>query len=124
MLHVELPIRIKRRGVEIRLFIEPANGAGAIAKPDDVPIKAIARAVCWHDDLTSGRSPSIGAIADAEGISRRYVTQLHSLAFLAPDIIKAILSGRQPVDLTAEALVKHIDLPLIWDNQRDLLGFV
>jgi hypothetical protein len=45
------------------------------------------------------------------------------LAFLAPDIVAAILAGTQPVDLTTEALTKRIDLPVGWAEQRALLGF-
>jgi len=40
------------------------------------------------------------------------------LAFLAPDIVEAILTGTQPVDLTAESLIKNTDLPLDWREQR------
>jgi hypothetical protein len=45
------------------------------------------------------------------------------LAFLAPDIVAAILAGRQPVDLTAETLTKRTDLPLGWGEQKTLLDF-
>jgi hypothetical protein len=44
------------------------------------------------------------------------------LAFLAPDIVEAILQGRQPVELTVLRL-KRIGLPLSWVEQRRLLGF-
>jgi hypothetical protein len=44
------------------------------------------------------------------------------LAFLAPDIVEAILQGRQPVELTALRL-KRTRLPLSWVEQRRLLGF-
>jgi hypothetical protein len=45
------------------------------------------------------------------------------LAFLAPDIIESILSGRQPTNLSLEKLTKQIDLPIHWEEQRQLLGF-
>jgi len=45
------------------------------------------------------------------------------LAFLAPDIVEAILDGTQPVDLTAETLSRLPDLPVSWADQRALLGF-
>ncbi len=45
------------------------------------------------------------------------------LAFLAPDIVEAILAGTQPVDLTAETLIKHTELPQAWAEQKALLGF-
>lgn len=116
-----VPISIRRRGVEMRLVVE---GAGApAAKADPALLKAILRARRWFDDLVSGRAVSLTAIAKREGISDRYVGHLLPLAFLAPDIVEAIAAGRHPADLTAEALVKRIDLPLGWDQQKALLGF-
>ena len=44
------------------------------------------------------------------------------LAFLAPDIVEAILAGTQPVDLTAETLTRR-DLPLSWSEQKSLFGY-
>jgi len=58
-----------------------------------------------------------------EGVTHRHVGHLMPLAFLAPDIFAAIFAGTQPVDLTAQALTKRIDLPLGWVEQRILLGF-
>jgi len=45
------------------------------------------------------------------------------LAFLAPQIIEAILAGTQPVELTAETLTRHAELPLIWADQKRSRGF-
>lgn len=51
-----------------------------------------------------------------------YDRNILRLAFLAPDIQRAILEGRQPHHLNLEAL-KSIKLPLRWSRQRDVLGF-
>jgi len=45
------------------------------------------------------------------------------LAFLAPDIVEAILRGRQPIKLTPEKLKRLRNLPKSWEEQRKLLGF-
>jgi hypothetical protein len=50
------------------------------------------------------------------------VSRCLPLAYLAPDIVEAILQGRQPVELTVLRL-KRIGLPLSWVEQRRLLGF-
>lgn len=118
-----IPIRIKRRGVEMRLVIEGTDNPSKACKPDPALIKAVVRAHKWFDDLVSGRAGSLTAIAEAEGLSDRYVSHLLPLAFLAPDIITAVLAGAQPVDLTVEALTKRTDLPLAWAEQKALLGF-
>jgi hypothetical protein len=44
------------------------------------------------------------------------------LAFLAPKIIEMIVAGRQPSELTAEALAERIDLPLLWTAQEEVAG--
>ena len=124
ILGVNLKLRIStitRRGVEMRLVLE---GAGAeTAKPDPALIKAVARAHKWFDDLLNGRARSLGDIAKTEGVSDRYISHLLPLAFLAPDIVEAILAGGQPVELTAETLTKCIDLPLDWTEQKAMLSF-
>ena len=116
-----VPARIRRRGIEMRLVLD--GTCAQAAKPDPALIKAVARAHGWFDDLATGRAKTIGGIAEKEGVSDRYVSHLMPLAFLAPDIIGAILAGTQPADLTAETLIKRTDLPLDWAKQRALLGF-
>lgn len=96
--------------------------AAATAKADPALVKSIARARKWWAELESGAAASIAAIARREGISDGYVRHLLPLAFLAPSVVEAIVTGDHPVDLTADTLVKRIDLPLAWDQQRALLG--
>jgi len=45
--------------------------------------------------------------------------QLHN----TPDIVEAIVTGRQPSNLSAKRLVRMLDLPMDWSGQRDYLGF-
>ena len=54
-------------------------------------------------------------------VSPSYFTRLVRLNYLAPDIIEAILDGRQPRDLTADKLLAHSRLPLGWHEQRTVL---
>ena len=119
-LHHSIPMRIKSRGVEMRLVID---GAPSATKADPTLVKAALRAWRWTDDLLSGRAATVTAIAQVEGIGERYVANLLPLAFLAPEIVEAILASRQPVDLTAETLIKRTTLPLAWEEQKALLGF-
>jgi hypothetical protein len=58
-----------------------------------------------------------------EDYSRRHLARMAKLSFLAPDIIAAILEGKQPVHLTARRLLRMPDLPIRWSEQRQLLGF-
>jgi hypothetical protein len=75
----------------------------------------------WFDELTTGSAPSLEALAEREGITRRYIRRLIGLAFLSPELVDAILQGRQPVELTATRLTE-LDLPLDWTEQRKLLA--
>ena len=116
----DIPMRMKRRGIEMRLVI---GGAGP-ARVDQTLLKTIVLANKWFNDLVSGQVHNMAEIASQEGVDKSYVSRVMNLAFLAPDITESIIAGRQPADLCVEKLTKGIDLPLDWAQQRQLLGFV
>ena len=91
---------------------------------DYTMIKTIGFAREWFQDLLSGRAKNIAEIASRENIDRGDVNKRLLLAFLAPEIIEAIVAGEQPADLSTEKLVKRIDLPLEWGEQKRLLNVV
>lgn len=66
---------------------------------------------------------TIEGIAAAEGFGATYAGRLLRLTSLAPDIVEAILDGRQPPELTANVLMTDTRLPLEWSAQRAGLGF-
>jgi site-specific DNA recombinase len=114
------PMTIRRRGVGMRLVIE-GNHAPA-PRADSALLKAVARARQWSEDLLMGRAKSVAKIAEREGVSDRYVRRLTRLAFLAPQIVEAIVAGNQPPELTAEVLAERIELPLLWTAQEQAVG--
>ena len=65
---------------------------------------------------------SDGNLIEAKGIADPYLRRLASLAFLAPDIQRAILDGRHPSGLKLQHLVMQ-DIPLDWNAQRIAFGF-
>jgi hypothetical protein len=107
MLNREVPLEIKRRGVEMKLVIESSGDRAPAADP--ILLKEIARAHRCFQALLAGDVPNLAALAAREGVSDRYISLLLPLAFLAPDIIEAITLGRQPPDLTAHKLIRHAD---------------
>jgi hypothetical protein len=115
------PCRVRRRGGEIRLVI--GNEAGGEGRADPTLIGALVRAHAWWQELCAGNASSIKHIADREHSDERYVARVLKLAFLAPDITEAILDGRQPPHVTADALIKMPDLPPFWKHQRQRLEF-
>src|SRR6516162_4426510 len=112
-------VSIKQRGVGTRLVLldEQQNPA---AQCDPAMVKAIARGRAWFEELAGGRARSLQELAKRNGISRRYIRRLVGLAFLSPQLVEAILHGRQPAELTATRLTE-LDLPLNWAEQDRLL---
>ena len=117
-----LPIQIRRRGVETRLVLPGHSLGSSSGRTDPALVKAVVRGRVWFEAIASGRVRSITELAKIEGVTRRYVGRLLPLAFLAPDLVAKILSGTQPVELTAESLTKGISLPVAWADQRAALG--
>ena len=79
-------------------------------------VKALARAFRWKRLLEAGRYSSISEIAAAEMIDRGCVGNILRLTLLAPDIIEAIMDGRQPDGLGLPALPEPFSQE--WDQQR------
>jgi site-specific DNA recombinase len=84
-------------------------------------IRAVVCARMWHAELLSGKGKSQPRIAQQLGISERYLRKVIPCAFLAPDIVEAILRGRQPAELTLAKLTHR--LPNKWSDQRTVLAF-
>ncbi|MFZ1988558.1 MAG: recombinase family protein [Alphaproteobacteria bacterium] len=117
---VTLPRRAKFRGGTRRPTSEP-GGAGIAHPHIDVPlVKAIVRARSWMKLLTDGKACSIDELARVVGHQRSYVASIIRLSFLSPEITRAILQGRQPVDLSLGQLLET-NIPLSWSDQHGLL---
>lgn len=121
---VRIPISIRRRGGR-RLVLSPdgtnVTTAAVCRRIDNAMVKAIARAFRWREMLENGTHATIAEIAAAEKINESYVGRVLRLTLLAPDIVEAILGGRQPMGLQLEALLRRF--PVGWREQRtEFLG--
>ena len=85
---------------------------------DETLTKALVRAHRWRRRIESGRAKSITDLAEHEGVTDAYVCRLLPLTCLAPDIVEAILDGRQPKGLRLAELLGNG--PLAWEEQRRL----
>ena len=112
-LHV--PFRVVKRGG--RKEMQMPEGVTQQRKPDRALIKALARAFRWKRMLDSGEFATIAELAEREGIAPSYMTRVLRLAPLAPDIVEAILDGRQqgPEVTLAQLLATF---PAEWTGQR------
>ncbi|MBA3406420.1 MAG: recombinase family protein, partial [Gemmatimonadaceae bacterium] len=82
-------------------------------------LRAIASGRCWLDEIVSGTVAGPAEIAAREGCSPRRVSMLISLAFLAPDLVRAAVEGRLPRGV---GLTRLVDPPLAWSEQWRMLG--
>jgi DNA invertase Pin-like site-specific DNA recombinase len=109
----------KRCGGEVHLVV--SSPQVSTAYPKSALVKALVRAHVWHQKVLDGKALDQRALAREAGFTERYVGRVFACAFLAPDIVEAILDGRQPRDLTFEKLTRNI--PLSWVEQRCQFGF-
>ncbi len=112
---VSLPMRMARRGAELKVVL----GSGDVQRaPDPVLLKLVALAMSARKSLSSSKADQL-----TSHYSKRHLWQLLRISFLAPDVVTAIVEGRQPPSLTGRRLLRVTDLPLDWAGQRRVLGF-
>lgn len=120
-LTLSVPASIVRNGKQTRLAIPPSS-RDVPRRKDGSLIKLVAKA--WKARCaieTSNADPKV--VAAREGYEADYFARLVRLGYLAPDIISAILDGKQPASLTRQKLSRIGNLPMQWGEQRALLGF-
>jgi hypothetical protein len=121
---VRVPISIRRRGGR-KLVLAPdgAKPAGAPVhrRVDNAMVRAIARAFRWREMLEGGQYATIRDIAKAETVSESYVGRVLRLTLLAPNIVEAIMGGRQPAEMTLTIMMQPF--PSEWHNQRSKILF-
>lgn len=112
---------LARRGNEMK-FVESATNA-AITSRDPSLIKLVVKAYRARTELELTRDRSVAELAESQNVSSDYFRVLLRISYLAPDIIAAILEGRQPVQLNRQRLARMTSLPASWNEQRVALGF-
>jgi len=118
----EVPCKLRHRGQQLRIVIDSPDQP-PLRKPDPTLIKMLQRARHWREQLESEQAKPITDLARINSVNGSYFTRVLRLAYLAPDIVEAIVDGKQPVNLTASTLLKMHDMPIDWTHQRRLLGF-
>jgi hypothetical protein len=120
---LSVPASQRRAGKELAMVL----GTEPFAMPaaDPAMLRLILRARALWSKVQRGEVAGLGELATQEGVSGSYATRLVRLAFLAPDILTAIMEGRHPAGLTAARLLQECrrGLPLEWHQQRIALGF-
>jgi len=119
-LTVTVAARLKRNGGVMKL-ITPGGGA-ALPTVDRTLVRTIIRARTWWDQLCADPTLTVSGIAAREKVTKSYVTRIVRLAFLAPDILVAVLDGTAPAHLTADRLTLGDVIPAGWNDQRRAFG--
>lgn len=100
----------------MRLALPP--GGESISEADPVLLRLVAHARAAQGMIESGAPhPSVAHYG------KRHFWQLLRIAWLAPDILAAIVEGRQPPQLTGRKLLRATNIPLDWAGQHRMLGF-
>lgn len=110
---VHIPFRFVKRGG--RKEMQLPDGAANQRKMDNTLVKALARAFRWKRMLESGEFATMAELAEREGIAPSYMTRVLRFALLAPDIVEAMLDGKQRANLTLAVLMETF--PSSWVEQ-------
>lgn len=111
---IHVPFRVVKRGG--RKEMQLPEGAALPRRTDNTVVKALARAFRWKRLLESGEFGTIAELAEREGIAPSYMTRVLRLTLLAPDIVQAILDGRQGPEVTLALVLEPV--PAAWNEQR------
>ena len=118
---LETVAMLKRCGRQVRLVFLPNSSGETSARSSPSLLKAVARAHEWRERIVNGAAKDIRSLSQQTGLEVRYLRRVLECASLAPDIVEAILDGRQPQHLTAQKLQRNLSLD--WTEQRKQLGF-
>jgi hypothetical protein len=117
---VSISVTFLQRGGRKQILSPPGTAPWSPApRVDGALVKAVVRAHRWRHMLKSGEYSSSAELAKAEKVNDSYLSRILRLTLIAPDIIEAILAGRQPSTLQLDELLKP--LPAAWNGQRSTL---
>lgn len=118
---VRIPITLQQHRAGKQVITPDGSEWAPTTRIDGALVQAIVRAHRWRGMLESGQYGTAADLAGAEKVNDSYLSRMLRLTLLAPDIVEAILDGRQPRALELCALMRP--LPFDWEEQRTLLGF-
>lgn len=121
-----VPLSIKRRHSS-KLIVPPAGTAFVrTTSTFDLPlIRTLGKAFYWQKLIDTGEVANATELARRFKLEPGWVSEVLRMTRLAPDIIRAILDGRQPRHLNLHALRgRQAEVPLDWDEQRKLFEFI
>ena len=119
ILVIRVPMNFRKRGGRKEVVLPQG-----IQSPEDTASSlqlAIARAFVWQRLLDSGEVESLSALASRVGMNKAHVCRMLRFTLLAPDIIEAILAGKEAKGLSIVRL-RDQGFPVLWEEQRGMMG--
>ena len=109
---------IRKRGGRKLVVLPVGTEPWAPSRPriDNTLLRAVVQAFHWKQQLDSGQFTTISELAAAEKLDRSFVSHTLRLTLLAPDLVEAILDGKQPRTVELQPLMRR--LPGEWVRQR------
>lgn len=120
-----VPLSIKRRH-RTKLIVPPDGDTSAKATTSmDLPlVRTLGKAFYWERLIESGEVANATEVARLFKLEPGWVAEVLRMTLLAPDIVRAIVDGRQPRHLNLHAVRgRQKEVPLNWEEQRRLFGF-
>jgi hypothetical protein len=77
---------------------------------------AVAKGYIWNQLLITGKVKNMKALVAIAEVDDSYIRKLLPLAWLAPDVVEAVMEGREPEHIKFLDLLKVA--PLSWEKQR------
>jgi hypothetical protein len=117
---IRVPVSFRQRAGRKQILSPPGSAPWSPApRVDAALLKAVVRGYRWREMLETGEYASAADLAKAEKVNDSYLRRILRLTLLAPEIIEAIATGRQPSTLQLDDLLKP--LPAVWARQRSEL---
>lgn len=116
VLLLETAARLTRSGRAIRMV--QTDGRLIRSTVDLTLVRLIVKARSWWQRLHQDRGLTVSGLAASEHVTQSYVTRILRLAFLSPDVVKSIMTGRQPAWLDSGSLCSRGTISLNWDQQK------
>lgn len=114
-------VKLRRSGIETKLVYPSGPPVKAHKRSVKALQEALLRSLQWNQALLDGEIQSIDALMARDNLNPRQTHRLRKLAFLAPDIMEAVIAGDVPESLSLERLKQGF--PLDWSAQRTHFGF-
>ena len=125
-LHIRIPVSFRRNKYQ-KTIVAPngrdltENFKDSQDTRDHVLLGAVAQGFQWQRMLDNGKYQDIQQLAKAVGVEYTIARQTIRLTLLAPDIVKSILQGTQPVTLSLRSI--RGGFPMVWQEQRETFGY-